>query len=78
MIRNKAIFLTQGHNQQEGTNFTETFAPVVCLKAIQILLAFVVYKVLSLFEMDIKSSFFNGFIEEVFVNKPLILKTFQI
>jgi hypothetical protein len=49
----------------------ETFAPVVCLEAIRILLAFDVYKGFKLHQMDVKSAFLNGIIlEKVFVRQP--------
>ena len=76
MVRNKARLVAQGYNQQEGIDFTETFAPVARLEAIRILLAFASHKNIKLYQMDVKSAFLNGFIEkEVFVKQPLALKT---
>jgi hypothetical protein len=49
----------------------ETFAPVVRLEAIQILTAFSVAKGFKLYQMDAKSAFLNGVLEEeVFVRHP--------
>jgi hypothetical protein len=67
-VRNKAHFIAQGYNQVEGLDFGETFAFVARLKAIRILLAFAVFKGFKLYQMDVKSAFQNGVIqEEVYV-----------
>jgi hypothetical protein len=71
-VRNKAHLVAQGYSQVEGLNFGETFAPVVHLEAIRILLAFVASKGFKLYQMDVKSAFLNGVIhEEVYVRQPL-------
>jgi hypothetical protein len=56
----------------EGLDFGETFASVARLEAIRILLAFAASKGFKLYQMNVKSAFLNGVIqEEVFVRKPL-------
>jgi len=42
VIRNKARLVAQGYSQQEGIDYTETFAPVARLEAIRLLLSYVV------------------------------------
>jgi hypothetical protein len=70
-VRNKARLVAQGFNQVEGLDFGETFAPITCLEAIRILLAFAASKLFKLYQMDVKSGFLNGVIhEEVFVRQP--------
>ena len=64
IIRNKARLLAQGYNQQEIIDYEETFAPVTRSKAIRILFAFTCYKNFILYQMDVKSSFLNRFINE--------------
>jgi hypothetical protein len=55
----------------EGLDFGETFAPVARLEDIRILLAFVTSKGFKLYQMDVKSVFLNGVIqEEVYVRQP--------
>jgi hypothetical protein len=72
VVRNKALLVAQGYSQVEGQDFWETFAPVACLEAIRILLAFAASKGFKLYQMDLKSAFLNGVIqEEVFVKQPL-------
>jgi Reverse transcriptase (RNA-dependent DNA polymerase) len=71
VIRNKARLVAQGYKQQEGIDFEETFAPVARLESIRMLLAYASNKNFKLFQMDVKSAFLNGFIdEEVYVNQP--------
>ncbi|WVZ80620.1 hypothetical protein U9M48_028079 [Paspalum notatum var. saurae] len=63
-VRNKAKL-------KEGVDYEETFAPIARLEAIRILLAFAASKGFKLQQMDVKSAFLNGFIEEeVYVRQP--------
>ncbi|GKA10209.1 retrovirus-related pol polyprotein from transposon TNT 1-94 [Tanacetum coccineum] len=69
--RNKARLVAQGYNQQEGIDFDETYALVARLESIRILLAYACADDFKLFQMDVKSVFINGFIdEEVYVSQP--------
>ncbi|WVZ70762.1 hypothetical protein U9M48_019404 [Paspalum notatum var. saurae] len=71
VVRNKARLVAQGFCQKEGIDYEETFAPVARLEAIRILLAFAASKGFKLQQMDVKSAFLNGFIEEeVYVRQP--------
>jgi hypothetical protein len=71
VVRNKARLVAQGFCQKEGIDYEETFAPVVRSEAIRILLAFAASKGFKLFQMDVKSAFLNGYIEEeVYVRQP--------
>ncbi|GJT40280.1 retrovirus-related pol polyprotein from transposon TNT 1-94 [Tanacetum coccineum] len=71
VTRNKARLVAQGYNQQEGINYDETYAPVARLESIRILLAYACALDFKLFQMDVKSVFLNGFInEEVYVAQP--------
>ncbi|WVZ84565.1 hypothetical protein U9M48_031590 [Paspalum notatum var. saurae] len=71
VVRNKARLVSQGFCQKEGIDYEETFAPVARLEAIMILLAFAASKGFKLQQMDVKSAFLNGFIEEeVYVRQP--------
>jgi hypothetical protein len=60
----------------EGPDFGKTFAPVARLKPIRILLAFVTSKGFKLYQMNVKSAFLNGVIQqEVYVRQPQVLRT---
>ncbi|GKD76704.1 retrovirus-related pol polyprotein from transposon TNT 1-94 [Tanacetum coccineum] len=63
--------VAQGYNQQEGIDYDETYALVARLESIRILLAYACVLDFKLFQMDVKSAFLNGFInEEVYVAQP--------
>ncbi|GKB66970.1 copia protein [Tanacetum coccineum] len=64
--RNKARLVAQGYNQQEGIDFDKTYAPVARLESIRILLAYACALDFKLFQMDVKSAFLNGSINEEF------------
>ncbi|GJW06697.1 retrovirus-related pol polyprotein from transposon TNT 1-94 [Tanacetum coccineum] len=67
----KAWLVAQGYNQQEGIDYDETYAPVSRLESIRILLDYACALDFKLFQMDVKSVFLNGFInEEVYVAQP--------
>jgi hypothetical protein len=71
VVRNKAHLVAQGYSQAEGLDFGETFAPVARLETIRILLAFATSKGFKLYQIDMKSAFINGVIqEEVYVRQP--------
>jgi hypothetical protein len=68
VVRNKSRLVAQG---LEGIDYEETFAPVARLEAIRILLAFSVAKGFKFHQMDVKSAFLNGVLEEeVYVRQP--------
>nr|GEW01235.1 hypothetical protein [Tanacetum cinerariifolium] len=62
--RNKAMLVSQGYNLQVGIDYDETYASVARLESIRILLAYVCALHFKLFQMDVKSEFLNGFINE--------------
>ena len=71
VIRNKARLVAKGYSQVEGLDFGETYAPVARLEAIRILLAYATHHDFKLYQMDVKSAFLNGPIqEEVYVSQP--------
>jgi hypothetical protein len=71
VVRNKSRLVAQGLSPKEGIDYEETFAPVARLEAIRILLAFSMAKGFKLHQMDVKSAFLNGVLEEeVYVRQP--------
>src|SRR4051812_17130186 len=76
VVRNKARLVAQGYTQIEGIDFGETYAPVAHLESIHVMLAFANHNNILLYQMDVKSAFLNGEIEEeVYVMQPPGLKT---
>jgi hypothetical protein len=64
VVRNKAHLVAQGFSQVDGLDFREIFAPVAHLEVIRILLAFAASKGFKLYQIDVKSAFLNGVIQE--------------
>ena len=72
VVRNKARLVAQGYTQVEGLDFGETYDSVARMEAIRILLAYACAHNIKLYQMDVKSAFLNGYInEEVYVEQPL-------
>nr|GEU97706.1 retrovirus-related Pol polyprotein from transposon TNT 1-94 [Tanacetum cinerariifolium] len=71
MIRNKARLVAQGHTQEEGIDYEEVFAPVARIEAIRLFLAYASFMGFMVYQMDVKSAFLYGTIEEqVYVCQP--------
>ncbi|BBN68998.1 transposable element gene [Prunus dulcis] len=71
IMRNKARLVAQGYTQIEGLDFDETFAPVARLESVRLLLSIACYLRFKLYQMDVKSAFLNGVLqEEVYVEQP--------
>ncbi|GJU80257.1 putative ribonuclease H-like domain-containing protein [Tanacetum coccineum] len=66
VVRNKARLVAQGHRQEEGIDYDEVFAPVARIEAIRIFLAFASYMGFIVYQMDVKSAFLYGKIDEEF------------
>jgi hypothetical protein len=78
-VWNKTRVVAKGFSQVEGLNFRESFAPVARLEAIRMILAYASNNNIKLYQMDVKSAFLNGLINEiVFVEQPSGLKTLDI
>jgi hypothetical protein len=70
-VRNMARFVGQVYSPVKGLDFGETFSHVAHIEAIRILLAFAVSKGFKLYQIDVKSAFLNGVIqEEIYVRRP--------
>ncbi|GJZ93239.1 putative ribonuclease H-like domain-containing protein [Tanacetum coccineum] len=71
VVKNKARLVAQGHTQEEGIDYDEVFAPVARIEAIRLFLAYASFKDFVVFQMDVKSAFLYGKIEEeVYVCQP--------
>ncbi|GJY54212.1 putative ribonuclease H-like domain-containing protein [Tanacetum coccineum] len=71
VIRNKAKLVAQGHTQEEGIDYKEVFAPVARIDAIRLFLAYASYMGFTVYQMNVKSDFLYGTInEEVYVMQP--------
>ena len=71
VTRNKARLVCKGYAQVEGIDFEETFAPVARMEAIRMILAYGCSKEIKVYQMDVKSTFLNGELEEkIYIEQP--------
>jgi len=67
----KAKLVAKGYAQQYEINYTEVFAPVARLDTIRMILAVVAHRSWEVFQLDVKSVFLHGDLqEEVYVQQP--------
>jgi hypothetical protein len=60
----KARFVAKGFSQDEGINYDETFAPVAQHSSVGVILAISAHMGWKVHQMDIKTTFLNGVVEE--------------
>ena len=61
----KARLVTKGYRQVHGVDYDETFSPVAMLKSIRIILAIAAFHDYEIWQMDVKTAFLNGVLEEI-------------
>ena len=67
----KARLVAKGFRQVQGIDYDETFSPVAMLKSIRIILAIAAYFDYEIWQMDVKTAFLNGNLEEdVYMIQP--------
>jgi hypothetical protein len=76
VTRSKSRLVCKGYARVEGIKFEETFSPISRMEAIQFLFPYACSKNIKVYQMDVKSSFLNGELEEeVYIEQP---KGFQL
>ncbi|GJT88320.1 putative ribonuclease H-like domain-containing protein [Tanacetum coccineum] len=78
VIKNKARLVAQGYIQEEGIDYDEVFAPVARIEAIRLFLAYASFKDFVVYQMDVKSAFLYGKIEEEVYLPELGMKPCQL
>nr|GEU85942.1 integrase, catalytic region, zinc finger, CCHC-type, peptidase aspartic, catalytic [Tanacetum cinerariifolium] len=71
VLKNKARLVAKGYRQEEGIDFKDSFVPVARIEAIRIFIANAASKNMTIYQMDVKTTFFNSKLkEEVYVSQP--------
>ena len=68
--KNKVRFVVKGFSQKEGIDYEETFAPVARYSSIQTIISLAAKMGWRVHQMDVKTVFLNGVIEEVYIEQP--------
>ncbi|GJX80511.1 retrotransposon protein, putative, ty1-copia subclass [Tanacetum coccineum] len=67
----KARLVAKGHTQTYGIDYEETFSPVADIRAIRILIAIAAYYDYEIWQMDVKTAFLNGRLDEdIYMEQP--------
>ncbi|GJW00042.1 retrovirus-related pol polyprotein from transposon TNT 1-94 [Tanacetum coccineum] len=71
VLKNKARLVAKGYRQEEGIDFEESFAMVARIEAIRIFIANAANKNMTIYQMNVKTTFLNGELREVvYVSQP--------
>nr|GEX01487.1 retrovirus-related Pol polyprotein from transposon TNT 1-94 [Tanacetum cinerariifolium] len=71
VLKNKVQLVAKGYRQEERIDFEESSAPVARIKAIRIFIANAAIKNMTIYQMDVKTTFLNGKLKkEVYVSQP--------
>ena len=75
--KHKTRLVVKGYAQMFGLDLSETFAPISRSDTIRMLLALAAQKGWNIHQMDVKSTFLNGYLEEEFLWRSLKVFLFK-
>ena len=60
----KARLVAKGYKQKYGEDYEEVFAPIARLDMVRMLISLAAYHSWIIYQLDVKSAFLNGILEE--------------
>ena len=67
----KARLVIKGYRQREGLDYFDTYSPVTRINSIRMILAIAALHNLKVYQMDVKTAFPNGDVdEEIYMEQP--------
>ena len=67
----KARLMAKGYTKKLGFDYEETFSPVAMIRSIRILISLIAYYDYEIWQMDVKTTFLNGYLEEnIYMMQP--------
>jgi len=68
--RYKAQLVVKGYKQKHGVDYDEVYAPVARMDTIRLLISLAAQMKWKIYQLDVKSAFLNGYLEEVYIEQP--------
>ncbi|GBN05325.1 Retrovirus-related Pol polyprotein from transposon TNT 1-94 [Araneus ventricosus] len=68
----KARLVARGFEQTPGIDYCETYAPVISMSSLRLVLAIIIQKNLEIYALDVKTAFLNGDLQEtIYMEQPM-------
>ncbi|GBN01402.1 Retrovirus-related Pol polyprotein from transposon TNT 1-94 [Araneus ventricosus] len=68
----KARLVARGFEQKPDIDYCETYAPVISMSSLRLVLAIIIQKNLEIYALDVKTAFLNGDLQEtIYMEQPM-------